>query len=209
MPTCGLFGGSGRLPVAQPSTAGGPAHDRHLVPPALDALQDLAARRRRRRVSSVHALELSVMPSRSPTICSVAPAPRDADSHPPKSSSRDRSRPGMRFDGIGQRRRGLGASVNPPAGPSSATSSKGTFCATVIITCCSLAFGAEAHAARPCCPARASPGAPLRRARAPPTGRARAGSIDLVLERRARRRRSPAPASGAGRARCSPQTTIW
>ena len=32
-------------------------------------------------------------------------------------------------------------SVNPPAGPSSATNSKGTFCATVIITCCSLALG--------------------------------------------------------------------
>jgi hypothetical protein len=35
------------------------------------------------------------------------------------------------------------ASVNPLAGPSMATSSNGTFCATVIITCCSLAFGAR------------------------------------------------------------------
>ena len=33
------------------------------------------------------------------------------------------------------------ASVNPLAGPSSATSSNGTFCATVIITCWSLALG--------------------------------------------------------------------
>jgi len=35
-------------------------------------------------------------------------------------------------------------SVNPEAGPSSAISSNGTFCATVIITCCSLALGAMA-----------------------------------------------------------------
>ena len=33
------------------------------------------------------------------------------------------------------------ASVNPPMGPSIGTSSKPTFCATVIITCCSLALG--------------------------------------------------------------------
>src|SRR5512134_3627427 len=33
------------------------------------------------------------------------------------------------------------ASVKPQAGPSSATNSNGTFCATVIITCWSLAFG--------------------------------------------------------------------
>ena len=32
-------------------------------------------------------------------------------------------------------------SRKPEAGPSSATSSKGTFCATVIITCWSLALG--------------------------------------------------------------------
>ena len=34
------------------------------------------------------------------------------------------------------------ASVNPPDGPSTATNSNGTFCASVIMTCCSLAFGA-------------------------------------------------------------------
>ena len=32
-------------------------------------------------------------------------------------------------------------SVKPEAEPSRATSSNGTFCATVIITCCSLALG--------------------------------------------------------------------
>ena len=32
-------------------------------------------------------------------------------------------------------------SAKPEAGPSSATNSKGTFCATVIMTCCNLAFG--------------------------------------------------------------------
>ena len=43
MPTCGLLRGSGRLPVAQPSTAGGAGADRDLVPAAFDALQDLEA----------------------------------------------------------------------------------------------------------------------------------------------------------------------
>ena len=31
--------------------------------------------------------------------------------------------------------------MKPPAGPSSATSSNGTFWATAIMTCCSFAFG--------------------------------------------------------------------
>ena len=34
--------------------------------------------------------------------------------------------------------------MNPPAGPSSATSSNGTFCPTAIITCWSFAFGPSA-----------------------------------------------------------------
>src|ERR1039458_4385453 len=83
----------------------------------------------------------STMPRRSPTICIVAPAPRDADSQPPKTSSLDLSRPGMVWMASANAAATSAASVNPLAGPSSATNSNGTFCATVIITCWSFAFG--------------------------------------------------------------------
>ena len=70
-----------------------------------------------------------------------SPAPREADSQPPNSSSRVRSRPGMASMAPASAAAVSNESVKPQAGPSSATSSNGTFCATVIITCCSLALG--------------------------------------------------------------------
>ena len=42
------------------------------------------------------------MPSRSPTICMVAPAPREADSQPPKTSSLRAVQPRDGLDGLGQ-----------------------------------------------------------------------------------------------------------
>ena len=84
------------------------------------------------------------MPSSSPTICMVAPAPRLADSQPPKTSVLERSIPGMALIASAREAATSVASVNPPAGPSTATSSNGTFWATVIMTCWSLAFGPSA-----------------------------------------------------------------
>ena len=43
MPTCGLLRGSGRLPVAHPSRAGGRGADRYLVAAAFDALEHFEA----------------------------------------------------------------------------------------------------------------------------------------------------------------------
>ena len=99
--------------MAQPSTAGGPAHtETWCVPPSI--------RSRTRRspsavtVSSSTPWNWSVMPSRSPTICSVAPAQRDADSHPPNTSSRERSSPGMAAMASASAAALPAASVNPP-----------------------------------------------------------------------------------------------
>ena len=44
------------------------------------------------------------MPSRSPTICSVTPASREAEAQPPKSRSRDRSRPAIASIACSERR---------------------------------------------------------------------------------------------------------
>ena len=44
-------------------------------------------------------------------------------------------------DGFGENGGGGVRVREPPMGPSMATSSKATFCATVIMTCCSLALG--------------------------------------------------------------------
>ncbi len=44
-----------------------------------------------------------MMPSRSPTICIVAPAPREADSQPPNTSSLRPVQAGDGLDGFGQR----------------------------------------------------------------------------------------------------------
>ena len=141
MPTCGLLRGSGRWPVAQPSTAGGPRADRDLVPPPSIALQDFEAPSSRTVIWSTP-WNCSVMPSRSPTICRVDAGaarrrfPAAEEQQPfavePGDAGDRRGQCGRRLERVGRSRR---------PGPSSATSSKGTFCATVIMTCCSLAFG--------------------------------------------------------------------
>src|ERR1035438_10307997 len=84
----------------------------------------------------------SKIPSLSPTVCRVVPAPREADSHPPNTRSRDRSMPGSRSIAPATSAATSADSVKPPAGPSRATSSNAAFWATVIITCWSLALGA-------------------------------------------------------------------
>src|ERR1017187_7215078 len=140
MPTWGLLRGSGRLPVAQPSTAGGPAHtDTWCLPPSMRSRISRPPSSPTVRRSTPR--NCSAIPSRSPTICSVAPAPREADSQPPKSSSLVLSRPAMAPMAPASAAAVSNESAKPEDGPSSATSSKGTFCATVIITCCSLALG--------------------------------------------------------------------
>ncbi len=140
MPICGLFLGSGRLPVAQPSTAGGPAQtETWCLPPSTRSRIWRAPPPWTSSASTPR--NWSRMPRRSPTSCSVAPAPREADSQPPKRRSRSRSRPGSFPTASASRAATSWASVKPPAGPSRATSSNGTFWPTAIITCCSLALG--------------------------------------------------------------------
>ena len=57
MPTWGLLGGSGRLPVAQPSTTGGPAHfETWCLPPSIRSRISSEPSASNRQ--SVHALEL-------------------------------------------------------------------------------------------------------------------------------------------------------
>ena len=75
--------------------------------------------------------------------CIVTPAARVADSHPPKRSSLRAIEIGDGLDGVGESGGDGVASVKPPSGPSMGTSSNFTFCATVIMTCCSLALGAR------------------------------------------------------------------
>ena len=59
MPTCGLFFGSGRLPVAQPSTAGAPAQvETWCLPPSTRSSTSNEPSGLRREL--VHALELVV-----------------------------------------------------------------------------------------------------------------------------------------------------
>ncbi len=72
----------------------------------------------------------------------VVPAPREADSHPPNTSNRDISRPAIDLIAPASAAATAVLSANPLAGPSMATNSNGTFCATVVMTCCSLALGA-------------------------------------------------------------------
>ena len=80
------------------------------------------------------------------------------------------------------RRRSRTNRQNPEAGPSSATSSNGTFCATVIMTCCSLALGPRLTS-QTLLPAPAAPGGRLRRARGRPRGRAPRGASFRSSER--------------------------
>jgi hypothetical protein len=84
------------------------------------------------------------LPMTAPTICIVAPAPREADSHPPNKSNFERSSPGIAWMASASAAAVSAASVNPLAEPSRATSSNGTFWASVIIACWSLAFGPSA-----------------------------------------------------------------
>ena len=66
MPTCGLFGGSGRLPVAQPIAAGSPAHveERYLPPSMRSFTVNVSSSA---TFSSSTALKNSVIPSSSAT----------------------------------------------------------------------------------------------------------------------------------------------
>jgi len=57
IPICGLFFGSGRLPVAQPNRAGGPAQRENLVLAAFHALEDLE-RIVRQELQFIHSLKL-------------------------------------------------------------------------------------------------------------------------------------------------------
>ena len=142
MPPAGSCAAPARLPVAHPSTAGVPEHaDTWCLPPSTRSRTSNDPASVRAHVDLVHALKLVGDPSRSPTICSVAPAPRDADSQPPKAAA---------FRGpVPESPRSLRPALLPSrahreirrCGPSIGTSSKGTFCATLIITCCNLAFG--------------------------------------------------------------------
>ena len=104
MPICGLLRGSGRLPVAQPSTAGGAGADGDLVLAAFDALQHFEGA----VVAEVNwstPWNWSVMPRRSPTSCRVTPAPRVADSQPPKTSRLGAVEAGDGVDGCRPARR--------------------------------------------------------------------------------------------------------
>ena len=62
MPTCGLFGGSGRLPVAQPTAAGKPAQvDERYCPPSIRS--STVKESSSASLSSSTAVKDSVMPS--------------------------------------------------------------------------------------------------------------------------------------------------
>ena len=84
------------------------------------------------------------MPSASATNWSVTPASREALAQPPKRSVEERSSPGIAWMAFASAAAVSFASVNPPAGAFTATRSNGAFCATVIISCWSLAFGPSA-----------------------------------------------------------------
>ncbi len=119
----------------------------------------------------------SVMPSRSPTICSVVPAARDADSHPPNRSSLLAVEAGNRRDRVGERRRarrGIGEAVG---GPVDGDELERHLLRDDHQHLLQLGFRRQAH--QPHLAARRAPSrdARPRRARAPPTGSITDGSI--------------------------------
>jgi len=147
MPICGLLRGSPGCRWPIPARRGFPRRPR-LDACRLDALQHFKGAVIA-EVDLVHTLEWSVMPRRSPTSCSVTPAPRVADSHPPKRRSlcgRGRGgrrwfRPARPLSSERQGNRRWGRRWNQL---------EGDLWATVIMTCCSLALG-RAKLARACC----------------------------------------------------------
>ena len=140
MPVCGLFGGSGRLPVAQPIAAGRPLQvEARYLPPSMRSFT--VKESSSATFSSSTALKNSVMPSISATNWSVTPASREALAQPPNTKS---GAVGIALIALASSAAVSFASVKPPAGAFTATSSSGTFCATVIISCWSLAFGPSA-----------------------------------------------------------------
>ena len=169
IPTCGLLRGSGRWPVAQPNTAGGAAHtDTWCRPPSIRSSTSKLPSSR--TVIWSTPWNCSVIPSRSPTICMVDPAPREADSHPPNTSSRARS---DARDGLDRRR------PAPPPSRRNRRTPKPAHPAPPVRTAPSAPPSSSPAAAwpwgpgspaTPCCPASAAPGGPLRTARDPPRG---------------------------------------
>ncbi len=138
------------------------------------------------------------MPSRSPTICSVDPAPREADSHPPNSSRRARSRPGNRRNRRRQRGRGLERIGEAGGRPIQRHQLEGRLLRHRHHHLLQLGLGPQAH--QPDLAARRLPRQVGRLEQRMPGPRIQHGGQASI--RSSATARSPAPASATGRARC-------
>ena len=148
------------------------------------------------------------MPRRSPTICSVAPAPREADSQPPNTSRRERSRPGMAWMASASAAP-TSAGVGEAAGRAVERHQlEGHLLRDGHHHLLELGLGAEAH--QPDLAARrrlGQVGRLVERVGGPGIEHRRAASSRSSDPGRSDPRRAPASASGSGT--MPPQTTMW